>query len=75
MRKKKKKTGKKGNGIFNKKSLTNRISGIISNNPNQSYNYKQIAGRLGIKDSPTKKLINEILSELRAGKLLEEVHP
>ncbi len=75
MKKKKKKEEKKGNGIFNKKSLTNRISGIISNNPNQSYNYKQIAGRLGIKDSPTKKLINEILSELKAGKLLEEVHP
>ena len=74
MKKKKKREEKKKKGIFNKKSLTNRITGIISNNPNQSYNYKQIAGRLGIKDSPTKKLINEILGELKAGKLLEEVH-
>ncbi len=74
MKKKKKREEKKGEGIFDKKSLTNRITGIISNNPNQSYNYKQIASRLGIKNSPTKKLINEILSELKAGKLLEEVY-
>lgn len=65
---------KKKKGNFTIESLTNQLSGIFSNNPDQSYNYKQLAGRLGIKDSSIKKLINEVLYELKENEFLEELH-
>lgn len=70
MSKKKKKEIGKGN--FNKKELTNKIIGIFTNEPQKTFNYKQISARLLVKDASTKKLIGKILSELASVETLAE---
>lgn len=69
---KKKKFGKKGN--VNKKALSNAILGIFTNNPQKTFNYKQIAKQLFITDSPTRKLIVKVLNELVSSELLIEIY-
>lgn len=52
-----------------------RITGIMkifTESPEQTYNYKQIAKRLGIKDSETKRQVSKALDHLRdKGELVE----
>ena len=55
-----------------KQQLAQKILDLFKRNNRKLYNYKQIAGELGITDSPTRKLINEILNELVSAHLLEE---
>ena len=60
---------------FNKKTLANSILGIFSNNPKNTFNYKQIAKYLLIKNSAEKKLITQVLAELAQSNDLEEIFP
>ncbi len=65
MSKGKNKTGKrKSSQRINKQILTNKIIGLFTNNPNKTYNYKQIAKQFEIKDEGQKALISAILYEL-----------
>lgn len=73
MTKRQKKQKHKNEPTFNKKSLTNKILGIISNGPQKSFNYKQLSGVINLKDSGSKKLITKILYELKEIGYLEEI--
>ncbi len=69
-----KKHKKKKSVTFNKKSLTNGILGLFSNNPKMTLNHKQIAKHLSITDTSTRKLIVEVLNELTQANALEEIY-
>ena len=56
----------------NKKELSNTILAAFSNNPKKTFNYRQIASRLLITDPSEKRLITEVLIELKAKEALEE---
>ncbi len=68
----KKKQNIKFKGI-NKKELSNNILAIFSKNPKRIYNYKQLASQLLITDSAEKRLITEVLYELKEKDALEEL--
>jgi ribonuclease R len=72
--KKKKKADAGKKQMINKKSLRENILSIFRNHPNESLNYKQIAKKLEIKDSPVKRMITDILYELVDEEHLEEKH-
>ena len=59
---------------YNKKALKNYILDIFRNDPTKLYNYKQIAKKLDIKDTETKKLINKVFYSLVEKGSLEEVY-
>jgi ribonuclease R len=68
---KKKKINK---SIKNIKDLSNQVLGIFTNNPTKSFNYKQISGRLGIKDKQSRKQVLKTLYELQEKENLTEVY-
>ncbi len=68
MNRKKKKNSKKG--ISN---LTNTILGIFKKDRNQSYNYKQIAAKLGVNDASSRNQIIKTLAKLAAKQEIEQV--
>ena len=70
----KKKKKKKKTDLHNKKSLTGKILGIFSNSPLKTYNYKQLARLLNIKDTSTRQMVNSILGELEAADYLTEIY-
>jgi ribonuclease R len=70
-KKKKLKHRIKSAGI-NKKALKNSILGIFTQESSKPLNYKQIARQLLVKDSSTRKLINEVLAEMAREETLEE---
>jgi len=74
MKSKKKKDDKKAKNGLGKKALTKEILQIFANNPTYTYNYKQLAKLLDIKDDGPRKMITEILYELLAGNTLDEVY-
>ncbi|MCB8965156.1 MAG: ribonuclease R [Bacteroidales bacterium] len=47
-----------------KKELKQAIIDVFADKPGQSFNYKQLATILAIKDDPTRRMITEILYEL-----------
>jgi len=53
--------------------LSNSILGIFTNDPRKILNYKQLAKQLLITDSHEKRLITEILHELKNKETLEEI--
>lgn len=59
---------KKGKGNpqsgITKEILTPQIIAALSKSPDQGFNYKQIAKRLNITDSPSRQLISDILKDL-----------
>ena len=57
-----------------KEALTEQIIAILSKNPEQGLNYKQIAKRLSITDSPERQMILEILRELTLKNTLQELY-
>ncbi|WP_397444883.1 ribonuclease R [Polaribacter sp. R77954] len=69
-RKKKKIYKKKGRVI---KDLTRNIFKILNENSDKFYNYKQIAGKLGIVDTDGKTQVLKKLAELTATKKIKEV--
>lgn len=67
-----KKSQNKPKGI-NKKDLSNSILAVFSAHPKKAFNYKQLAGSLLITDSSEKRLITEILYELKNKDTIEEI--
>ncbi|WP_445958176.1 ribonuclease R [Yeosuana sp.] len=65
-----KKKGKSNKGISN---LTNTILSILKKDRNQSYNYKQIAAKLGVNDASSRNQIIKKLHDLTGKKEIEEV--
>ena len=63
----------KKTGNFNKEALANKILGVFSNNPSKTLNYKQLSKQLGVKDEIQRKLIVQILNELKHTEQLEEI--
>jgi ribonuclease R len=60
---------------FNKNTLTNAITGIFTNNPTLTFNYKQLARRLEITQTAEKRLIGQVLEFLKERGDLVEVYP
>ena len=69
----KKKRGSKTSAA-SKEALTEQIIAILSKSPEQGFNYKQIAKRLNITDSPERHLISEILRDLTRRNTLQEIY-
>jgi ribonuclease R/exosome complex exonuclease DIS3/RRP44 len=69
MSKRKKIYKKKGNII---KDLTKKILKILNLSPNNTFNYRQIAAKLEIKDAPGRNQIIQKLEELKIQKKIEE---
>lgn len=67
---KKKKGNSKNKGIPN---LTNTILGILKKDRNQSFNYKQIAAKLGVNDASSRNQIIKVLAKLTAQQELIQV--
>lgn len=74
MKDKKKKHEKKAKSGIRKKDLIKEILQIFANNPTYTFNYKQIAKQLNIKDDGPRVMITEVLYELKLGGTLEEVY-
>ena len=55
--------GKEGPGIL-RETLTAQIIATLTKSPEQGFNYKQIAKRLNVTDTPGKQMISDILSEI-----------
>src|SRR3989304_9140387 len=75
MPKKEKKKKKKAKLPGDKRMLINKLMGIFSNNPTQSFNYKQGAKRLEIKSTGNKQLVAELLALLASRGSITEVYP
>ncbi|MDG1744048.1 MAG: ribonuclease R [Polaribacter sp.] len=71
MKRKKKKTFKKKGNIV--KDLTRNIFKILKENPDTSFNYKQIAAKIKISDTDGKSQIIKKLAELAVSKQIKEV--
>ena len=68
-KKKKKKTGT----TFNKKNLKKEILSVFYDNPQRTYNYKQLAQALSLKDPELIRLINVVLDELAESEKVDQV--
>jgi ribonuclease R len=62
----------KSRGVI-KKVLKEGVIRFFKTTPNKSFNYKQIAAGLNVKDSDTRKMILEILFELKDDESIKEV--
>ncbi|WP_421920978.1 ribonuclease R [Marinifilum sp.] len=58
---------------YNRKSLENLIAGIFSDNPEKTFNYKQVSRQLEIKEMGVKQLVVGILYDLTDLDFLHEV--
>lgn len=56
-------------------ALTNQVMGVFTNHPGQTFNYKQLAKRLKLKDVSTRRQIIPILEHLAEKEDLVEVYP
>ncbi|NNK27942.1 MAG: ribonuclease R [Flavobacteriaceae bacterium] len=54
-------------------NLTNAILGILKKDKHKSYNYKQIAAKLGVNDASSRNQIIKKLHQLKAKQEIEEV--
>lgn len=69
------KKGKKGKRSgLSRESAAEQIRIILSESPNQGFNYKQIAKRLNITDPSEKQMVSEILKELSDKGALKELY-
>jgi ribonuclease R len=68
----KKSLGKQDPGI-SKEALKGQILAILNKSPEQGFNYKQIAKRMNITDSPGRQAISDILKELTKQGSLQEI--
>jgi ribonuclease R len=48
----------------NKNSFVRNVFDVFQNQPGSGYNFKQVAGRLGIKDKASRELVKSILDQL-----------
>jgi len=72
--KNKKKHDKKANKNYGKKALTKDMLEIFASNPNLNFNYKQLAKQLNIKDDGNRRMITEILWDLKSAGTVEEIY-
>jgi len=63
----------KRSGI-SREAITEQVKTILSGNPQQTFNYKQISKRLNINDPSEKQMVSEILRELVAKEAILEVY-
>ena len=67
----------KGNASagISKDALTTQIIATLTKSPEQGFNYKQIANRLNVTDTPGKQMISDILREItKKGDIQEIFH-
>ncbi len=69
----KKKKKKRSEDTLNKKNLKKEILGVFYDNPQRTYNYKQFAKALSIKDPEIIRLIHVVLEELVESEKTEQV--
>src|SRR5450756_468633 len=62
-----------GDSGISRESLTGQILAALTKNPEQGFDYKQIAKRLNITDSPGRELISDILGELTKQGSVQEI--
>ena len=60
---------------ISRETLTAQILSVLSKNPEQGLNYKQIAKRLNITDPQAKEMISGILAELAVQGGVQEIYP
>jgi ribonuclease R len=65
--------GKNKPGL-SRETATEEILAILSKNPQQTFNYKQVAKRLNLNDDSEKKLISGIMHELAKKGTVQEVY-
>ena len=63
----------KEKGKFKDRQLRESIISVLSNDTESTYNYKQIASVLGIKDPFIRKRIVQILEQLNKDNVLKQV--
>lgn len=67
------KNKKRGEPIIGKSELKKCLGELFAKHPGLSYNYKQVAKQLEVKNMETKRLIVEMLEEMAEyGELIEE---
>jgi len=64
---------KKSKNTVDQHELKQRVVSAYQRYPNMSMNYRQAAKKMGVNDSETRQRIPELLGELKAEKILEEV--
>ena len=62
-------------GPVNEKALSNSILEVFTNDPQKTYNYKQLSKQLLIKSSAEKQLVSKLLPALCGEGFLEEIYP
>jgi len=72
MSRKKNKTNSRS-GELNKQSLKKQILSILNQNQNQAFNYKQISKQLSIEDDNIRRLVVDVLYELKNNEDVEEL--
>jgi len=68
-----KKKKKKSGAGFNKKNLKQEILSVFYDNPQRTFNYKQLAQALSIKDPEIVRLISVVLDELGESGKIDQV--
>ena len=59
------KKGKSNNGsVTSKQSLTEQVVATLTKSGDQAFNYKQIAKRINVTDTPGKQMVSDILRDL-----------
>ena len=66
---------KKSGSNLDKASLRNSVLGVFAKNPSQTYNYKQLAKQLLIRNSEERKIVLNSLTALRDEDYIEEMYP
>ena len=66
-------TRRKKKGGLDRKSFKNSIIEVFSSNPKKAFNYKQVSKQLLVKKVQEKKLIIDLLNELRGEGVVEEI--
>ena len=64
---------KKGRGRLKTSNLTESILSILKKERNKSFNYKQIAAKLGVNDASSRNQIIKKLQQLKAKEEIEEI--
>lgn len=67
------KSNKKSEAVVSKAELRKVLGALFSNHPTQSFNYKQLAARLNIKNMESKRQISMVLNEMAGEGELEEL--
>jgi ribonuclease R len=69
---------KKGRGIesagISRETLTAQIIATLTKSPEQGFNYKQIAKRINVTDSPGKQMVSDILREITKKGDVQEIY-